>query len=93
MVTNYVNMFTEDLKKDFNQYNPLESFNKHINMNLNMKKKQEFNILEVVIPTDRRTLERQIKALKYIIEHDTRDIDKQIHLEALECLERAYSEI
>lgn len=39
MVTNYVNMFTEDLKKDFDQYNPLESFNKHINMNLNMKRK------------------------------------------------------
>ncbi len=40
MVTNYVNMFTEDLQKDFDLYNPLENFNKHTtNMNLNMKRK------------------------------------------------------
>ncbi|WP_445440990.1 tyrosine-type recombinase/integrase [Clostridium beijerinckii] len=39
MVTNYVNMFTEDLQKDFDEFNPLEQFNKHTNMNLNMKRK------------------------------------------------------
>lgn len=39
MVTNYVNMFTDDLKKDFDEFNPLESFNKQTNMNLNMKRK------------------------------------------------------
>lgn len=39
MVTQYVNMFTEDLQKDFDEFNPLEQFNKHTNMNLNMKRK------------------------------------------------------
>lgn len=39
MITTYVNMFTEDLKKDFDQFNPLENFNKHTNMNFNMKRK------------------------------------------------------
>ena len=39
MVTNYVNMFTEDLKVDFDKFNPLEKFNQHKNMNENMKRK------------------------------------------------------
>lgn len=39
MVTNYVHIFTEDLKKDFDRFNPLEKFKKHENMNLNMKRK------------------------------------------------------
>ena len=46
-------------------------------------------MLEIVIPTDRTTLERQIKALKYALEHDTREVDKQIHSQALERLEKA----
>ena len=32
-------MFTDDLKQDFDEFNPLESFNKQTNMNLNMKRK------------------------------------------------------
>jgi len=35
VVNEYINMFTEDLKKEFNTYNPLEEFNenkKHIEM-------------------------------------------------------------
>lgn len=36
MVTNYVNIFTEDLKEDFNIYNPLEGFSSKENMNRNM---------------------------------------------------------
>ncbi len=39
MVTNYVCMFTEDLQKDFDLYNPLENFNKHTNMNDNMRRR------------------------------------------------------
>ncbi len=35
----YVEMFTNDLQKDFDKYNPLENINKHQNMNLNMKRK------------------------------------------------------
>ena len=46
-------------------------------------------MLEIVIPTDKKTLERQIKALKYVLKNDTREVDKQIHLEALERLEKA----
>lgn len=37
MVTNYVNIFTEDLKEDFNIYNPLEGFSSKGNMNKNMR--------------------------------------------------------
>ena len=50
-------------------------------------------MLEVVIPKDRITLERQIKALKYALDNDTRDVDKQIHSEALERLEKALKAI
>ena len=46
-------------------------------------------MLEIVIPQDKNILERQIKALKYALENDTREVDKQIHLEALERLEKA----
>ena len=46
-------------------------------------------MLEVVIPSDKNILERQIKALKYAIEHDIREVDKQIHSQALERLEKA----
>lgn len=37
MVRNYVNMFTSDIQKDFNEFNPLETLNKHTNMNNNLK--------------------------------------------------------
>lgn len=37
-VRNYVNMFTEDLKVDFDKFNPLERFNQHQTMNENMRK-------------------------------------------------------
>lgn len=36
MVTNYVNIFTEDLKEDFNVYNPLKQFGCKENINKNM---------------------------------------------------------
>ncbi|GEP65223.1 hypothetical protein CBE01nite_29910 [Clostridium beijerinckii] len=44
-------------------------------------------MLNLVIPTNKTTLQRQIKALKYALKTDTSDKDKQIHLEALKCLE------
>jgi len=47
-------------------------------------------MLEVVISADKKTLERQIKALKYVLKKDTSDKDKQIHSQALESLEKAY---
>lgn len=50
-------------------------------------------MLNVVIPSDKKTLERQIKALKYALEHDTNNKDKLIHTEALESLQRAYDAI
>lgn len=50
-------------------------------------------MLNIVIPADRTTLERQIKALKYALKNDTREIDKQIHSQALERLERSYDAI
>lgn len=50
-------------------------------------------MLNVVIPTDKTTLERQIKALKYALKQDTREIDKQIHSDALERLEEALKAI
>lgn len=34
-------------------------------------------MLEVVMPTDKLTLQRQIKALKYALKHDTNHKDKQ----------------
>ena len=45
-------------------------------------------MFSIEIPKDRITLERQIEALKYALEHDTSTKDKQIHSEALERLER-----
>lgn len=50
-------------------------------------------MLEIVISTDKNTLERQIKALKYAIKNDIDHKDKQIHLEALKRLEKAYNAI
>ena len=45
------------------------------------------------MPTDRIKLERQMKALKYALKQDTNTKDKQIHIEALERLQRAYDAI
>lgn len=50
-------------------------------------------MLEVVIPTDKKTLERQIKALEYALKQDTNSKDKLIHQEALESLQRTYDAI
>ena len=47
-------------------------------------------MLQIVIPTDKLTLAKQIKALKYALKQDTNDKDKQIHQSALEQLEKAY---
>jgi hypothetical protein len=47
-------------------------------------------MLEVVIPDSKEKLLKQIKALKYVLEHNTSDKDKQVHSEALEHLEKAY---
>ena len=52
-----------------------------------------WEMLNVVIPNNKTTLERQIKALKYVLKQDTNDKDKQIHSEALEQLEKAYEAI
>lgn len=48
-------------------------------------------MLQVVIPSNKSTLERQIKALKRLIKTDNPK-DKQIHSQALERLEKAYEE-
>jgi len=37
IVKEYVNMFNNDLQKDFNEFNPLEKFSK-INKTISMKK-------------------------------------------------------
>ncbi|QCH28506.1 hypothetical protein [Clostridium tyrobutyricum] len=37
-------------------------------------------MLEVMIPEDSEELDRQIKALEWQIEHDTREKDRCIHL-------------
>lgn len=50
-------------------------------------------MLEVVISKEKEKILKQINAIKYVLEHDTREIDKQIHLKALERLEAAYNSI
>ena len=47
-------------------------------------------MLNVVIPNNKATLERQIKALKYALKNDTTDKDKQIHSQFLKTLQREY---
>lgn len=49
--------------------------------------------LNVVIPPDKEKLERQIAALKYLIENDTNEKDRQIHKDMLRQLEAAFKEI
>ena len=41
-------------------------------------------MLKVVIPDSPKKLQQQIDALKYLIEHDTREKDKSMHLQALD---------
>lgn len=47
-------------------------------------------MLTVDISKDLKQLERQIVALKWQVQHDTNDKDKQIHIKALEELKQAY---
>lgn len=47
-------------------------------------------MLTVEISKDLKQLERQIAALKWQVQHDTNNKDKQIHKKSLEELERAY---
>jgi hypothetical protein len=46
-------------------------------------------MLEIVVPKDRTRLEKQIKALKYVLTIDKREIDREIHTQALKDLEKA----
>lgn len=46
-------------------------------------------MIKVTLPKDRAALERQVKALKILLEQDTREKDRQIHRQALEDTERA----
>lgn len=50
-------------------------------------------MLQVVIPSNKLALQRQIKALKYVLEHDINTKDKQIHSKSLQRLEKAYEAI
>lgn len=50
-------------------------------------------MLEVVIPKEKEKILKQINAIKYVLECDTREIDKQIHIKALKRLEVAYNSI
>ena len=47
----------------------------------------------VVIPSDPKKLQQQIEALKYLLEHDTREKDKAMHLQALADLEAALEKL
>lgn len=46
-------------------------------------------MLEICIPDSKEKIISQIKALKYLLKQDTRNIDKEIHSNALKSLERA----
>lgn len=46
-------------------------------------------MVEVVIPTDKKKLKAQIKALEYQIKADTNPKDRKIHKEALKKLKEA----
>lgn len=45
-------------------------------------------MLNVVSPDSREKIEKQIKALKMVLSKDTREKDKQIHIQAIADLER-----
>lgn len=49
-------------------------------------------MLNVVIPKDRKRIKRQIEALKWQVERDTNDKDRQIHLQAIKDLEKALNQ-
>lgn len=46
------------------------------------------NIPLIVVPEDEEKIERQIKALEYLISKDTKEKDRQIHKTALRELEK-----
>lgn len=46
------------------------------------------NIPQVVIPTDKIKLQRQIEALEYFLQHDTDQQSIEIHRQALEQLRK-----
>lgn len=46
-------------------------------------------MLTVDTSSDKAQLQRQIKALEYLIKHDANEKDRQIHSEALEQLKKA----
>ncbi|OOM14254.1 hypothetical protein [Clostridium saccharobutylicum] len=50
-------------------------------------------MLEIEIPNSEEKIIKYIKALKYQLIQDKRELDKQIHLEALKCLEKALKTI
>lgn len=60
-------------------------------------RKQVVRMLEIEIPNSEEKIIKYIKALKYQLIQDKREldkqIDKQIHLEALKCLEKALKTI
>lgn len=41
IVRNYVNMFTDDLKTDFNEFNPLESIQKNEKKSIKLNNKRK----------------------------------------------------
>ncbi|MGF7185539.1 hypothetical protein GGQ84_001630 [Desulfitispora alkaliphila] len=46
-------------------------------------------MLKVIVPEDKTKLDRQIAALEYQLQHDTREKDRQIHRAALKELKAA----
>lgn len=46
-------------------------------------------MLNVVIPNDRTRIIKTIEALKWQVERDTNDKDREIHLQAIKDLEKA----
>lgn len=47
-------------------------------------------MLKVVIPESKAKIQKQIEALKYLLQQDTNEKDKDIHAQALNALQEAY---
>ena len=45
--------------------------------------------MQIIIPSDKVKLQKQIQALKYLIEQDTNEKDRKIHEQALRDLQAA----
>ena len=45
-------------------------------------------MIDIIIPTTKDKLLKQISALQYIISQDTNEKDKEIHIQALEILKK-----